>query len=309
MITVNFMIEKSKLPNFFIIGAPRSGTTALSEYLRSHPNVFLSEPKEPQYFATDFPKRLIWREKDYLRLFQGVDPKRHLAVGEASAIYLFSKHAVLNILRFNPEARLIAMIRNPVDVVVSIHGFLVSRGAEPIKDFWEAWKAENKRKKGAIPYGSHNPQMYWYSDWGRLGSQLQRILKIVPREQLKIILFDEFISDTKKMYLDVLNFLGLPDDGKDSFPVVNERRKPKYYFVQRIFGILESWWLPMRVYITGGKGLGLGNKILSLISSPILRDNDEISIEEKIFLINYYREEIGLIEKLLDRDLQHWMCV
>lgn len=301
------MNRTERYPNFFIIGAPRAGTTALSEYLRFHPNVFLSDPKEPQYFATDFPKRLIWREKDYLKLFGCVDPKKHLAVGEASAIYLFSSNAVLNILRFNPSARLIAMIRNPVDLVISLHGFLVLRGVETITNFWEAWEAENKRKAGSTPYGPHNPQMYWYSEWGRLGRQLQRLLSIVPHNQLKIILFDDFISDTRKVYLDVLSFLGLPDDGRDSFPVVNERRRPKYYFLQRVFGILETWWLPMKVYITGGRGLGIGRKILSIISAPILRGDGEVPTEVRNYLIDFYREEIYLLEDLLNRDLKHWV--
>ena len=114
-----------KKPNFFIVGAPRCGTTALSEYLRGHPNVFFSQPKEIGFFATDFPgSRVITRFEDYMALFNDVQPD-HLRVGEGSVWYMYSREAARNIHEYNPKAKLIVMLRNPVDLVHSLHSQLL----------------------------------------------------------------------------------------------------------------------------------------------------------------------------------------
>jgi len=293
------------LPNFFIIGAPKCGTTALSEYLRTHPNVFLSDPKEPEYFATDFPSRIIRREEDYLRLFHSANPATHLAIGEASTIYLFSQDALPNILKFNPDARLIAMLRNPVDLVISFHAHLVSEGVENIVSFADAWEAEKERRQGKrIPPTARNPQWLYYSEWGKLGTQLQRALTVVAQNQMKIILYDDFIKDVRNIYVETLAFLGLPDDGRLDFPVINERRRPRNIYLQSILGIISRWWLPLRVYVTGGRGLGLGRFLRLVTTAPM--DNKNIPLAVRKMLIDYYQEEILLLEQLLDRDLSHW---
>lgn len=301
------MIAKNR-PNFFIIGAPRSGTTALSEYLRSHPNVFISDPKEPEYFATDFPRRLISKEGEYLRLFNSADPSHHLAIGEASTIYIFSKEAVPNILNFYSQARFIAMLRNPVDLVVSLHGFLVSRGVERYQNFWEAWEIEKKRKATSMTFWKvRNPQMFWYSEWGRLGSQLRRIMEIVPINQLKVIIYDDFVKDARRVYLEVLDFLKIPDDGRVQFLAINERRRPKNYVLLRYISFLVKLWLPLRVRVTGGRGFGIGDRLNRLLTDPVNKE-EKMSIEGRRYLIDYYREEIHLLEELLERDLSHWLC-
>ncbi len=135
-------------PNFFIIGAPKSGTTALSEYLRAHPQVFFSEPKEVQYFAEDFKGRFITTEKDYLKLFRESNPHKHLAIGEGSAIYLFSDVAVPKILEFQPDAKFIVMLRNPVNLVQSFHLEMLDGGLENIVSFVADWNLENQRRLG-----------------------------------------------------------------------------------------------------------------------------------------------------------------
>ena len=108
------------IPNFFIVGAPKCGTTALCEYLKYHPNVFMSTPKEPHYFAEDFERyRHVKTEDKYLALF-GDCNDRHLMIGEASVFYLRSTRAVSLIRDFNPDAKIIVMLRNPVDMVYSL---------------------------------------------------------------------------------------------------------------------------------------------------------------------------------------------
>ena len=108
-----------KKPNFFIIGAPKCGTTSLANWLAEHPRVFFSDTKEPHFFCTDGYTG-VKTLKQYEKLFEDAKP-HHLAVGEGSTHYLFSKVAVPNILVYNPDARFIVCLRNPVDMAPSLH--------------------------------------------------------------------------------------------------------------------------------------------------------------------------------------------
>lgn len=292
-------------PNFFIIGAPKSGTTALSEYLSEHPNVFFSRPKELGYFATDFKTRVVTNERDYLRLFRSADPSRHLAIGEGSAYYVFSRVAVSNILRFQPNAKFILMLRNPVELVVSFHAQTLAEGYENLRSFLSAWNAESDRKLGKrIPAGCREPQRLYYSEWGKLGSQLKRVLDVVPEAQLKVILFDDFISNTRCVYRDVLAFLGVPDDGRTEFPKVNTRRLPKNPYFQSLLGTLMHFWLPLQVKLLGGRGFGIATALRRWSTVPA---ENLISPEVHRMLVDFYRDEIVLLQSLLNRDLQHWL--
>lgn len=301
-------VQIPKKPNFFIIGAPKCGTTALSEYLRLHPHVFLSNPKEPEYFATDFAKRVISRKEDYLRLFQTANPAQHTAIGEASTIYLFSREAIPNILQFQPEAKFIAMLRSPVDLAVSFHAHLLAEGLETIPSFLEAWNAETERRAGKrLPTSVCDPKFFFYSEWGKLGTQLQRALEWIPKGRIKILLYDEFAQDTRTAYRDILAFLNLPDDGRAVFPVIRERRQPRNLRVQRMLGWLFRMWLRARVYVTGGRGLGLGDLARRLTTRSVREKN--IDEATRRLLMDYYGGEIRLLESLLGRDLNRWLSV
>lgn len=292
-------------PNFFIIGAPKSGTTALSEYLRLHPNVFFSQPKEPDYFATDFKERVITSESDYLRLFKDVDSSCHLAIGEGSVVYMFSKVAVSNILQFQPNAKFIVMLRNPADLVVSLHAQVLVQGNEDISSFLDAWNAEADRHKGKrIPAGCRNPQWLYYSEWGKLGTQLKRALEIAPRGRLKVVLFDDFIHNPRSIYQEVLEFLGLPDDGRAQFSKINERRAVKNLLLQNIYGTAMRLWLPLRTKLTHGKGFGFGGYLIKL--NTVTTKKNYISDEVRQMLISFYKDELLLLESLLNRNLEHW---
>jgi hypothetical protein len=127
-------------PNFFIVGAPKCGTTALYEYLRLHPNIFMPQYKEPHSFATDLGAYPLIKSPDaYAELFRDACG-RHLRVGEASVYYLRSSTAIANIHDFDPEAKIIALFRNPVDLVHALHAQLLYVGEEVVPDFEAAWR-------------------------------------------------------------------------------------------------------------------------------------------------------------------------
>ena len=144
-------------PDFFLIGAPKCGTTALATYLSEHPNILLSDPKEPQYFCKDLKwyGNPVKSDEDYLRrFFPGLEGSPAAIVGEASSLYLYSKVAVPNILSFQPEAKFIVMLRNPVEMAYSLHSMLCFQGEEDEKDFLKAWHLQDQRRAGRfIPDG------------------------------------------------------------------------------------------------------------------------------------------------------------
>ena len=293
-------------PNFFIIGAPKCGTTALSEYLRTHPNVFFSDLKEPRFFSDDFQGRLICDIDKYMKLFQSANPQQHKAIGEGTPIYLFSNNALTNIQSFQPNAKYITMIRNPVNLVISLHAQNIISGVEDIESFIMVWHLEKERKRGRhIPLSCPDPKYLYYSEWGKLGTQLQRVFDTVPSEQVEIILFDDFIYDTRSVYQKVLNFLELPDDGRQEFPRVNERRQIKNLAIHQVLSTLARFWLPAKRVLTGGKGFGLVNYIVEKWNSTTI--DKQINPEMYSMLVHFYKDEILFLEELLGRDLSNWM--
>ena len=115
------MLESTKKPGFFIVGAPKCGTTSFYHYLRQHPQIFMPDNKEPHYFGSDLKKRsdeFIKTEEEYLSLFKDADSSQ--MAGEASTFYLYSKAAQKEIKGFNPHAKIIIMLRNPIDFLHSL---------------------------------------------------------------------------------------------------------------------------------------------------------------------------------------------
>lgn len=291
-------------PNFFIIGAPKSGTTSLCKYLSDHPNIFICNPKEPWFFASDFIFRPITNEKNYLKLFNNVDTGKHKVIGEGSTVYLFSKVAVSNILKFQPESKFIVMLRNPTDLVLSLHNQQIKSGNENILSFIDAWKAEPNRKAGKqIPFNNREPKLLYYSEWGKLGMQLNRLLSKVDKANVLIILFDDFVKDTLACYQETLSFLGLQFDSRYDFPVHNERADFKNVYYQKVFSLMQNIWVRIRSKFTLGKGLGMRDYIMRIIGTKA-----KIGCSSDIYntLVDYYLDEIQLLEEITNKKLGHW---
>lgn len=296
-------------PNFFIIGAPKCGTTALSEYLRDHKNIFVSMPKEVHYFCTDFPKyRAVNTESGYLQLFKNTT-KEHLAIGEASVFYLYSSTAIFNINEFNNSSKIIVMFRNPIELAYSMHSQLVYSRDEDEVDFCTAWHLIELRKKGKrIPEKCREPKLLYYDELAKLGEQLKRVLNVIPRERIMIIFFEDFVSDTKRVYNDVLNFLEVPNDNRSDFPRINKNKYHKLSWLgsltQRPPKKLVDLVLKIK-RVLGIEKLG----ILRLLRGFNLRqvNRSPLSEEFRIQLENCFRNDIATLSELTGRNLDHWL--
>lgn len=207
-------------PNFFIVGAPKCGTTAWHSYLGTHPEIGFAVEKEPHYFNTDMEGfRWFHDEAAYLALFEGCVGKS--VVGEASVQYLASEAAARNIAAFAPEARILIFVRDHAKYLQSYHNQLVLNLDETLTDFAEAWYAGPDR---AIPDTCRHAGLLDYRRMGALSEQVARYLAHFPPEQVMILPFETWTRAPRDSYLRILAFLGLEDDGRTAFDPVHEAK-------------------------------------------------------------------------------------
>ena len=217
-------------PDFFIVGAPRCGTTALSTYLAEHPRIGFSRPKETQFFCTDLPGISFHTAdlQEYLKLcFGHCAGKNHLAIGEGSVWNLYSKDAVRNILSFNPKARFIIIVRNPIDLCIALYEKRREMLQEDQPSFEQAWQVEEERRLGcSVPvFFRKEIGVPGYRNVASLGEQVEKAFSLIPGRQRLLIVFDDFVANTAAVYAQVLTFLGVPHDGRKEFPQINEGRQ------------------------------------------------------------------------------------
>jgi Sulfotransferase domain len=296
-------------PNFFIVGAPKCGTTALAHYLSEHPNVFMCSVKEPHYFADDFPKhRYVKDEAAYLRMFSAASEK-HLRVGEASALYLLSQVAIKNIKAFDPHAKLIVMLRNPLDMVYSFHSQALYDRDEQVSDFTKAWSLIEMRKNGqAIPGSCRDTKVLCYNEIGKFGEQLERLLAQFPRDQVMVIFYEDFSSKTSSVYSAVLDFLDLPNDGRSTFPIINGHKQNRSaaiaQFTQKTPADLARAAMKLK------KALHIKKwGVLDLLRAANRIDKPRKPLERHLRqeLADCYRDDVSKVAAIMGRDLNIWL--
>jgi hypothetical protein len=298
--------DLARKPTFMIAGAPKCGTTALYEYLQTHPRVLLSNPKEPHFYAEDLGNhREVFTQTGYDRLFTSARPE-HLAIGEASAWYLHSWVALPKIARELPDIKLIVMLRNPAELVLSLHSDLVWICFESELDFEQAWSLQSERKAGRqVPKLCQVPWFLQYREVGQLSQHVRRLLKLVPREQIRFYLLDDLKTSAARVYQDALTFLELPDDGRTEFPRVNQSKRNRLQRLAWAQSLLVRS-LP-RPCIQAGKLIGLG-KLNRTITEMNCTDNQAMRPREEFLrqLTREFYDDVCELETLLERKLDHW---
>jgi hypothetical protein len=206
------------MPDFFIVGHAKSGTTALYEMLRLHPQIYMPESKEPWFFARDMRRRFHTPGPDqppetladYLALFVGAEDGQR--VGEASSSYLWSRTAASAIAQAQPDARIIAILREPASFLRSLHLQLLQTHVEAEKDLRRALSLQAARRNGKhVPRRSQRPQLLQYSDHVRYVEQLRRYHDLFAPEQVLVLIYDDFRRDNEQTVRRVLRFLDVDD--------------------------------------------------------------------------------------------------
>lgn len=295
-----------KGPEFFIVGAPKCGTTAMQEYLRQHPDIFMPDMKEIHHFADDLLKHddpFLDRDR-YLSLFAGAH--EHQLIGEASVYHLFSRNTARNIKSFCPNAKIIIMLRNPVDMLYSRHAQLVYNGAEDILDFEASLAAEEKRRNGELmPKNIRIEKKLLHREVVKFAAQVKRYFDMFGRDKVQVIIYDDLRKDTAKIYQETLGFLNVNDSFRPDFKVINPNKRVRTRTLQHLLKTPPSL---MRI---AGKLL-LPQSCRNLLLNGLKKLNTQfvprqpMSPELRRRLQKEFTPEIKNLSELLGRDLTHW---
>ena len=236
---------QQRVPDFFIVGHPKCGTTALYRMLKRHPQVFMPSLKEPRYLASDLRDRFHIPAtamipdtlEDYLSLFAAAGPAQR--AGEASPSYLTSRTAAAAIADLQPDARIIAILREPASFLRSLHLQFVQAHVETEKDLRKALALEEARRGGKrVPRLSHRPNVLLYSEHVRYVEQLRRYHAVFPPEQVLVLIYDDFRRDNEGTVRRVLRFLDLDDTApvavREANPTVGVRAQRLHRLVHSV---------------------------------------------------------------------------
>jgi ABC-type multidrug transport system fused ATPase/permease subunit len=224
-----------RAPDFFIAGQPKSGTTALYEMLRRHPQIYLPDRKEPRFFASEMYLRDPPRPggtpqtlEEYLSWFDGAAPEQR--IGDASPWYLWSRTAAARIAEACPDARIVAILRDPASLLRSLHLEFVQLYVEVETDLRRALALEEPRRQGRqVPRNTYWPNALMYSDHVRTVEQLRRFHAHFPLEQVLVLIYDDFRGENEATVRRVLRFLGVDDslaiEVTDANPTVTVRSR------------------------------------------------------------------------------------
>jgi hypothetical protein len=284
-----------KKPNFFIIGMPKCGTTALSEYLRAHPNVFIPASKELRYFLPENFKFI--REntfKHYLENFKGVK-EYHLAIGEATPSYCMHMSAIKKILQYCPEAKFIIMLRNPVERFFSLYKQLRFYGVEKSS----TPRAVLERMQSLTVKEPHDNQ---YLKLRLSSSYMEELLKLINKKRLHVILFDEFKHQAKITYEQVLNFLQVPIISKQTFPRINQSIVIGQSTIQKFITLLHRlhWFLKKHIRLNSVFCLFIIRRIKKFCARLSVDEKTDLSDPLIFELSDYFKEDVYKLANLLN---------
>jgi Sulfotransferase domain len=293
-------------PSFFLVGAPKAGTTAMNIYLARHPEIFMAK-KELHYFSGEAfydppleQRDLAW----FLSEFAKAGDKRLL--GEASVHYLSSNCAAERIREFDPHAKILIHVRNPSDLIVSYHSEMVHAGYEDIEDLQQALEAEAVRREGQnIPKGCPIPRTLYYADITRLTAQIEHFNLVFGRENVLVNIFDDLEKTPAAVYQNTLAFLGADRTYMTSFEVFNANKVVRSKMVR---GLMSE---PPELIRRAAKQV-LPKPMRRAIRQRVSRMNTRYTQRKPasptmmMDLKRMFAREVEQLSQLIGRDLTSW---
>lgn len=304
-------------PNFFIVGAPKCGTTSLHEYLQRHPDVFMPYYKEPHFFGSDLDgsrfRQFRGKPERYLKLFR--DARGQTRIGESSPWYLVSQRAASEIYQYDPAAKIIIMLRSPVDMMYSMWSQFRYSGNEQIRSFAEALAAESDRRMNKrIRRAAHCITGLQYRQMARFSQQVPRYFEVFGRENVLVIIFDDFRSDTAGVFREVCEFLGIDSAVPMRFDIRNPNKETRLAWLQQLivgsgFSLMllkdrlsylatTHTLVPYRYRTRAVEGV--------IAAYTRFEQRSPLTPELRQSLQREFAGDIDALSQLLDRDLSHW---
>ena len=300
------------LPNFLIVGVPKSGSSSLYYYLSQHPEIYTSPIKEPDFFAFEegenvkfdgpgdqqyYDKNLVNNLAAYKALFDGVSNQK--AIGEASIIYLYSPKAPDRIKQLIPNVKLIVILRNPIDRALSSFAHLRREGREPLADFSAALKEEENRIEAKWEH------LWHYTRVGFYYTQLKRYFTTFPADQIAVYLFDEFKAQPLEITQKIFQFLNvdrnfIPDTSLKRNVSGRPKSRTLHTFLKRPSRLKAT----LRPLFPANLRKSLWMKMMQ---KNIVPGKARLPEETRKHLTELYRDEIVNLQSLIQRDLSKWL--
>lgn len=276
--------------NTFIVGAPKTGTTSLYYYLNQHTNVCMSSIKEPNFFSAKEVNSLFYKSQiiddinEYHKLFS---QNKKQIIGEASVSYLFFNEVPNRIYKYNPKAKIIILLRNPIERALSHY----------LMDFRLGFCSENFEDIIAQP--EIFPQYYQqYLELGNYFLQLKRYINVFNENQLSIVFYDDLKSNSQKVMKHIFSFLEIEFQDLD-YSIQNSFLSPSNKFVSELYKFNSLRKIVKSLF---------PEPFLSLVKSIFFSNNSKPTFSDSIIkqLNAYYKSDIVELEKLLNKDLSKW---
>lgn len=295
-----------RFPDFFLVGQPKCGTTALHQALRQHPAIYMPEAKEPNFFSAEWQKSGGPPDSlaDYMALFAGARPDQR--VGEASVFYLSSPIAAQSIAEAQPTARILAVLREPASLLHSLHLQFVQSAFEPERDLRRALALEKDRREGRrVPVAAGTWQRrLLYSEHIRYVEQLRRYANFFPPEQMMVLLYEDFRNDNAGTLRAVLKFLDVDQTVPIAVAETNPTVRVRSRYLNRITHREEG--LIWRATTTVAKAVmpsrlraDLRSSWRHVIYGAAPAPDGDLMVE----LRHRFKPEVESISEYLDRDI------
>jgi hypothetical protein len=299
------------LPDFFVAGAPKSGTTALHSALAQHPGLYLSPVKEPKFFLTDGPppsqggpgdaktyREHVWRRSDYEALFDRA-PAGALR-GESTPFYLYSHDAQRRIKALVPGARLIVVLRDPVERAHSNWTHLWSAGLDPIGDFVQACAAEERRIEAGWA------DFWHYKRLGLYGEQLEHLYSVFPAERVLVFRYRDLVGNPAGTLNRICAFLGVAQGIVTEVPLENVTAHPEQTRRHRALSRILRASSNIATRLPGHAGMGVIDRLESSLQGGAA-PRRPLTWEQRQSLIPYFESDIRLLSDLTGEDFSHWV--
>ena len=300
------------LPDFFVAGAPKAGTTALHAALAGHPDLYLSTVKEPKFFLTDGPpptqggpgdaktyREHVWRRADYERLFAAA-PAAGLT-GESTPFYLYSEAAQQRIRALIPAARLIVVLRDPVERAHSNWTHLWSAGLDPISDFVAACAAEDRRVAAGWAAFWH------YTRLGMYGRQLEHLYSVFPREQVLVFRYRAMVAEPARTLDQVCAFLGARPGLLTELPRENVTAHPPETLRHRSIARLQRAGSAVAGVLPGRAATRLTDRLERSLQDGA-QPRQPLTWEQRSALLPRFEADIRLLESVTGEDFSDWLA-
>jgi len=299
-------LSKSRWPDFFVVGAPKCGTTSMYEYLSQHPDVYFPAFKEPHFFGSD----LVWRKRvipRYQALDEYLNAPECARLGDASVFYLYSARAAEEIYARNQNARIVVMIRNPLSMIPSLFHQSIRTGDETHLRLTDAMDAEAQRRLGNIDVSLNNPgvmQQLYYSDVAKYSEQIERYIQVFGAEKVCVIEYSDFAHDPLTAVTQVASFLDL----KPFLPTLEQHNKGRsvrsnnlWRFIKHPNPHLRGVWRTLLPSSFRRHVLTFADRLVFKARKSL-----EITPEEQRRIADLYAGDVSILEKLIGLDLSHW---